>query len=75
MWEKNAFETPIYFSQFHCVVWILLDFFIAYTNTCTHTNALTGVVYNLTVVLCSVAQLCLTLSSPMDCSLPGSSVH
>src|SRR5574340_308786 len=22
-----------------------------------------------------VAQLCLTLSSPMDCSLPGSSVH
>ena len=22
-----------------------------------------------------VAQLCLTLSGPMDCSLPGSSVH
>jgi len=22
-----------------------------------------------------VAQLCLTLSNPMDCSLPGSSVH
>ena len=22
-----------------------------------------------------VAQLCLTLSSPMDCSLPGSSIH
>ena len=22
-----------------------------------------------------VAQLCLTLSDPMDCSLPGSSVH
>ena len=24
---------------------------------------------------CSVAQLCLTLCDPMDCSLPGSSVH
>ena len=22
-----------------------------------------------------VAQLCLTLSNPMDCSLPGSSIH
>ena len=26
-------------------------------------------------VCCSVAQLCLTLCDPMDCSLPGSSVH
>ena len=26
-------------------------------------------------VLCLVAQLCLTLCYPMDCSLPGSSVH
>ena len=25
--------------------------------------------------VCSVAQLCLTLCDPMDCSLPGSSVH
>ena len=24
---------------------------------------------------CSIAQLCLTLCDPMDCSLPGSSVH
>ena len=29
----------------------------------------------LCTVLCLVAQLCLTLSYPMDCSLPGSSVH
>ena len=27
------------------------------------------------VVLCLVAQSCLTLCNPMDCSLPGSSVH
>ena len=27
------------------------------------------------VVLCSVAQLCLTLCNPTDCSPPGSSVH
>ena len=26
-------------------------------------------------VLCSVAQSCLTLCNPVDCSLPGSSVH
>ena len=26
-------------------------------------------------VLCLVAQSCLTLCDPMDCSLPGSSVH
>ena len=25
--------------------------------------------------VCSVAQFCLTLCDPMDCSLPGSSVH
>ena len=25
--------------------------------------------------MCSVAQLCPTLCDPMDCSLPGSSVH
>ena len=25
--------------------------------------------------VCSVVELCLTLCSPMDCSLPGSSVH
>ena len=25
--------------------------------------------------VCSVAQWCLTLCDPMDCSLPGSSVH
>ena len=28
-----------------------------------------------TYVLCSVAQSCPTLCNPMDCSLPGSSVH
>ena len=27
------------------------------------------------LVLCSVAQLCLTLCDLMDCSFPGSSVH
>ena len=26
-------------------------------------------------MLCLVTQLCLTLCDPMDCSLPGSSVH
>ena len=29
----------------------------------------------LSAVLCLVAQLCLTLCEPMDCSPPGSSVH
>ena len=31
--------------------------------------------HSLDCVLCLVAQLCLTLCSPMDCSLPGASVH
>ena len=35
----------------------------------TITTLLTG------YVLCLVAQSCLTLCNPMDCSLPGSSVH
>ena len=30
--------------------------------------------YRITVCVC-VAQLCLTLYDPLDCSLPGSSVH
>ena len=30
---------------------------------------------SLCCVLCSVTQSCLTLCDPMDCSLPGSSVH
>ena len=29
----------------------------------------------LQIVMCLVAQSCLTLRDPMDCSLPGSSVH
>ena len=31
--------------------------------------------YTLCAVLCLVTQLCLTLCDPMDCRLPGSSVH
>ena len=30
---------------------------------------------NTNASLCLVTQLCLTLCDPMDCSLPGSSVH
>ena len=39
--------------------------------------SLTQVPTAVTVIQCSrsVAQLCSTLSDPMDCSLPGSSVH
>ena len=31
--------------------------------------------HGICAVLCLVAQSCLTLCDPMDCSLPGSSVH
>ena len=31
--------------------------------------------YPMCAVLCLVTQLCLTLCNPIDCSLPGSSVH
>ena len=37
-------------------------------------NALVSAIYEL-YVLCLVIQLCLTLCDPMNCSLPGSSVH
>ena len=30
---------------------------------------------NITLCVCLVAQLCLTLCDPMDCSPPGSTVH
>ena len=33
------------------------------------------VVYDIPLCVCSVAQSCLTLCNPMDCSPPGSSVH
>ena len=32
-------------------------------------------IYNIHMHACSVAQSCPTLCDPMDCSLPGSSVH
>ena len=32
-------------------------------------------IYEKTLRLCLVAQSCLTLCDPVDCSLPGSSVH
>ena len=34
-----------------------------------------AIVFTFRCCCCSVAQLCLTLSSPLDCSTPGSSVH
>ena len=33
------------------------------------------VLFSLFVVLCLVAQVCLTLCNPMDCTLPGFSIH
>ena len=41
----------------------------------TETQDLFGTSVNTVLVLCSVAQSCLTLWDPMDCSLLGSSVH
>ena len=32
-------------------------------------------VHNIYMLLCLVTQLCLILCDPMDCSLPGSSIH
>ena len=38
-------------------------------------TSITGNIYTNIYVLCLVTQSCLTLCDPMDCSLPGSSVH
>ena len=43
--------------------------------TTFHSVPLDSLVLALPLVLCLVAQLCPTLCNPMDCSLPGSSVH
>ena len=41
----------------------------------TENQDLFGTSVNMVLVLCLVAQSCLTLCDPMDCSLLGSSVH
>ena len=38
-------------------------------------SAQKGICYTAGTRVCSAAQLCLTLCTPMDCSLPGPSVH
>ena len=53
--------TSIVINKFNLLSWY----------TTTYNN-----IFNLScAVLCLVAQSCLILSNPMDCSLPGSSVH
>ena len=45
-------------------------------HVCTHTHTLTYVYTHISgKVKVKVTQSCLTLCNPMDCSLPGSSVH
>ena len=74
MWGKM--HSRLQFTSLSSTV--LCGFFWVFSmqiQTCTHAHAFTGFVYNLAFVLGSLAQLCLTLSNPMDHSLPGSSVH
>ena len=44
------------------------------SNRTEHAHTMNGYLID-TFVLCWVAQPCLTLCNPVDCSLPGSSVH
>ena len=51
-----------------------------FKNICVHFRAVRVTLsslrpFDLYCVLCSVAQLCLTVCSPMDSSAPGSSLH
>ena len=50
-------------------LWVKLK--VVYERTYNHGTILWSVLSNL---VCLVTQLCLTLSDPMDCSPPGSSV-
>ena len=67
---------PLKFSYLKCI-------FSAFPVSCDHSSALFeshcfGDWYNIVnqlCALCLVAQSCLTLCNPVDCSLPGSSVH
>ena len=57
---------------------IILSSQVKYYNSFYHKSqkvSLYMMIYDSLLVLCLVTQLCLTLCEPMDCSLPGSSVH
>ena len=57
---------------------IILSSQVKYYNSLYHESQKVSqymVIYDSLLVLCLVIQLCLTLCEPVDCSLPGSSVH
>ena len=57
----------LYAKQFFVILYTVYILYTIYIYIYTHTLCC--------LVLCLVAQSCLTLCDPMDCSMPGSSVH
>ena len=65
----------IMFSSFiHAIAWIRISFLFMASNTLLH-GYITFCLSTHEKVKVLVTQLCLTLGDPMNCSLPGSSVH
>ena len=70
-WKARLSSLPACTYASHLILWHL-DFLSIKRgqNMRTCPMPLSGLVCE-----CEVAQLCLTLCNPMDCSLPGSSIH
>ena len=61
-----------YIANIHTFIYIYVEYIYGHTNIYTFTYPY---VVCVCVCVCLVAQLCLTLFNPKECSLPGASVH
>ena len=72
--KKNVF----FFYHKQVEEWLFSDLYLTDITLCSHSLEHSFSHLNVSTIhlhACSVAQSCPTLYDPMDCSLPGSSVH
>ena len=67
---SNIFSTSLPQTLIYCIHWAWSENCEEKRTAFIHISLFDSLNYE-----CSVAQLCLTLCDPMDCSLPDSSVH
>ena len=59
-------KSPSWCSPCVCLIW---------PSSCKDITSIGFTIHSTPACVCSVAQSCVTLCDPMDCNLPGSSVH